>query len=192
MNLSSVVLILGLDKSLNRVFAGYLSAACTANLRTNIVDFRGFDSSIILILRGGIPRPTGDFPESLSQAILVGIMFVGRLGVFYGFALSRSSAPGQRLVSTTTTNNNNDNNNNDNHNDDNSDNDDNIEHTKNNKNHNNNNNNNSNSGNNTVVAVSRLRGLPPPAVGRSPALHSKVGADLWSIVERITVYYGIV
>ena len=39
------------------------------------------DSSIILILRGGIPRPIGDFPEILSQAILVGIMLVGRLGV---------------------------------------------------------------------------------------------------------------
>ena len=41
----------------------------------------GFDSSIILILRGGIPRPIGDFPESLSQAILVGIMLVGKSGV---------------------------------------------------------------------------------------------------------------
>ena len=51
----------------------------TANLPTNIMDFRGFDSSIIVILRGGIPRPTGNFPESLSQAILVGIMSVGRL-----------------------------------------------------------------------------------------------------------------
>ena len=29
------------------------------NLPTNIVGFRGFDSSIILILRGGIPRPIG-------------------------------------------------------------------------------------------------------------------------------------
>ena len=44
----------------------------TPNLPTNIVDFGGFDSSIILILRGGIPRPIGDFPESLSQAMLVG------------------------------------------------------------------------------------------------------------------------
>ena len=45
------------------------------------MDFGGFDSSMILILRGGIPRPTADFPESLSQAILVGIVLVGRLGV---------------------------------------------------------------------------------------------------------------
>ena len=45
------------------------------------MDFRGFDSSVILILRGGILRPIGNLPESLSQAILVGIMLVGRLGV---------------------------------------------------------------------------------------------------------------
>ena len=51
------------------------------DLPPNIMDFRGFDSSIILILKGGIPRPIGNFPESLSQAILVGTMLVGRLGV---------------------------------------------------------------------------------------------------------------
>ena len=45
--------------------------------------FRGFDSSIIFILRGGIPRPMGDFPECLSQAMLVGVMLVGRLGVHH-------------------------------------------------------------------------------------------------------------
>ena len=43
-----------------------------ANPPTTIVGFRGFDSNIILILRGGIPRPIGSFPESLSQAMLVG------------------------------------------------------------------------------------------------------------------------
>ena len=56
----------------------------TPNLPTNIVGFRGFDSSVILILRGGIPMPIGsprDFPESLTQAMLVGTMLVGRLGV---------------------------------------------------------------------------------------------------------------
>ena len=53
----------------------------TANLPTKIVDFRGFDSSVILILRGGILMSIGDFPESLTQAMLVGIMLVGRLGV---------------------------------------------------------------------------------------------------------------
>ena len=57
-------------------------AHAAPNLPTNIVDFRGFDSSTILILRGGIPRPLGNFLESLSQAMLVGIMLVGRLGAF--------------------------------------------------------------------------------------------------------------
>ena len=56
--------------------------AATASLRTNIMDFRGFDSSMtILIIRGVISRPMGDFEEYLSQAMLVGIMLVGRLGV---------------------------------------------------------------------------------------------------------------
>ena len=53
----------------------------TASLSTKILDFIGFDSSIILNLRGGIPRPIGNFPESLSQAILVGRFLVWRLGV---------------------------------------------------------------------------------------------------------------
>ena len=44
---------------------------------------RGFDFGIILILRGGIPGPTGNSPESLSQAILAGIISVGRLGVIW-------------------------------------------------------------------------------------------------------------
>ena len=52
-----------------------------ASLPTNIVGFRGFDSSIMLFLRGGILRPKGDFLESLSHAMLVGTMLVGRLGV---------------------------------------------------------------------------------------------------------------
>ena len=52
-----------------------------ANLPTNIVGFRGLDSSIILSLRGGSPRPIGYLPESLSQAISAGIILVGRLGV---------------------------------------------------------------------------------------------------------------
>ena len=45
------------------------------------MDFRGFDSIIIFILRGGIPRPIVNFPESLTQAMLVGVMLVGGLGV---------------------------------------------------------------------------------------------------------------
>ena len=44
----------------------------TANLRTKILDFRGFDSSIILILRGGILMSMGNSLESLSQAISAG------------------------------------------------------------------------------------------------------------------------
>ena len=43
----------------------------TPNLPTHIVDFGGFDSSIMLIVRGGILVPIGDFPESLTQATLV-------------------------------------------------------------------------------------------------------------------------
>ena len=41
------------------IFYGGLDIGFTPNLPTNIVDFRGFDSSIISILRGGIPRPIG-------------------------------------------------------------------------------------------------------------------------------------
>ena len=50
-------------------------------LCAKILDFRGFDSSIIFILSGGVPRPIGSLPEVLSQRILVGIILVGRLGV---------------------------------------------------------------------------------------------------------------
>ena len=55
-----------------------------ANLRTKILDLSGFDSSGILGSRGGIPRPIVDIPESLSQAISVGMILVGKLGVFIG------------------------------------------------------------------------------------------------------------
>ena len=44
----------------------------THNIPTNLVDFGGFDSSIMLCLRGGILMSIGNFPESLSQAMLVG------------------------------------------------------------------------------------------------------------------------
>ena len=54
-----------------------------ANLPTNIADARGFDSRIILIPRGGILVSIGNFQEDLSQAMLVGVMSVGRLGVVY-------------------------------------------------------------------------------------------------------------
>ena len=54
-----------------------------ANRHTKILDVRGFYSNIIFILRGGIPMPIGDFPETLSQAILVGRILARRLGVLW-------------------------------------------------------------------------------------------------------------
>ena len=53
----------------------------TANHPTNITDSRVFDSSMILILRGGSLMSIGIIRESLSHAIFVGLMLVGRLGV---------------------------------------------------------------------------------------------------------------
>ena len=47
-----------------------------ANLPTKIQDFRGFDSSIILTLRGGILMSIGNSPDILSQLILVGRFLV--------------------------------------------------------------------------------------------------------------------
>ena len=43
----------------------------TANLRTKILDFRGFDSSRILSLRGGILMSMGSSPVIQSQQLLV-------------------------------------------------------------------------------------------------------------------------
>ena len=68
----------------------------TANLHKHIMDFRGFDSNIILVLRGGFSISIGDFLESLSQQILARIILVGRLGVW------RASARlGRRRCTTT-------------------------------------------------------------------------------------------
>ena len=53
----------------------------TPNLPAKILGFGGFDSSRILIIRGGILMCIGNFPEVLSRRILVGIIVVGRLGV---------------------------------------------------------------------------------------------------------------
>ena len=64
----------------------------TPNLPTNIVDFGGFDSIIVLFVRGGIPRPTGNFPESLSQAMLVGTILVGRSGVVVEVMVAKLTA----------------------------------------------------------------------------------------------------
>ena len=68
-------------------------------LTQNTWDFRGFDSSIILILRDGILISIGDFLDCLSQAILVGIILVGRLGVFG--TLSRRPAQSATIPRTT-------------------------------------------------------------------------------------------
>ena len=59
-----------------------------------ILDFRGFDSNIILILRAGILMPIGTFPEVLSKQILVGIILVGRLGVSLLRPYSSKGCPG--------------------------------------------------------------------------------------------------
>ena len=53
----------------------------TASLRTKILDFRGFDSRVISILRGGIVMSIGIFPDVLNRRILVGIILVGGSGV---------------------------------------------------------------------------------------------------------------
>ena len=50
-------------------------------MNIKIMEFRGFDSNIILIERGGIPRPIGISPEMFSQPIFGGIILVERLGV---------------------------------------------------------------------------------------------------------------
>ena len=71
----------------------------TATHRTKILDFRGFDPSIILSLRGGISRPVGNLPESLRQRILVWRFLVERLAV--GYSDPRSAAePGAKAVAT--------------------------------------------------------------------------------------------
>ena len=74
----------------DRATALQRAKACllTPNLPTKIVDLGGFDSSVMSLLRGRIPRPIGDFPESLSQAMLVGIMLAGRLGVAFMNSMS--------------------------------------------------------------------------------------------------------
>ena len=43
---------------------------CTANLRTKILDVRGFESSRILISRGGIPSPNKKFPGNVESTNL--------------------------------------------------------------------------------------------------------------------------
>ena len=66
---------------MNAVMRAPAHLSYTANLHTKILDFGGFDSSRILILKGAIRMSKEHSPEILSQAILVGIFLVGRLGV---------------------------------------------------------------------------------------------------------------
>ena len=66
-----------------------LARRSTSSLRNKILDFRGLDSSRILICKGWNSHANRNFPEDLSQAILVGTISVGRLGV-----PSRSSVSG--------------------------------------------------------------------------------------------------
>ena len=66
---------------LDALLDALLDGELTLSPPTKSLDFRGFDSSRLLILRGGILMSIGDFPESLSQAMLVGVMLVGGLGV---------------------------------------------------------------------------------------------------------------
>ena len=61
---------------------------CTDNLRTKMLDFRGFDSSIILSLRGGFIRSTGDFLEIMNERILVCGLFVCGLTAVHQAAIS--------------------------------------------------------------------------------------------------------
>ena len=62
----------------------------TANLPNEVMDFRGFDASIVLIFRGGILLSIGNFPESLGQAILAGRFLLGRLGASLAVGVLRS------------------------------------------------------------------------------------------------------
>ena len=64
------------------MFSGELKIMPISVVRfPKIPEFSGFDSSIISILRGGILISIGNFPETSSQRILVGIILVGRLGM---------------------------------------------------------------------------------------------------------------
>ena len=74
----------------------------TSNLRTKILDFTGVDSSRISMLRGGILMSMGNFPASLSQAILVGRFLVGRLGASHSVSAAAGAASPQATSSSAT------------------------------------------------------------------------------------------
>ena len=58
------------------LFSGRRLRSSTANLGTTILDFGGLASSRIVSLRDGNIMSVGNFPEILSQGILVGIFSV--------------------------------------------------------------------------------------------------------------------
>ena len=72
--------------------------AATANLRTKILHFRGFDSSAILGLWCGIFMSIGNVPDTSSQPVLLWIILVGNLSREIGRTrwqrFWRRSAPG--------------------------------------------------------------------------------------------------
>ena len=74
--LAGIVLARRLGRGAERGSVGASAALSTANLRTKILDVRGFHSSVTLRLRGGILMSTGNFPEMLHRAILVGMVLV--------------------------------------------------------------------------------------------------------------------
>ena len=60
--------------------------AATANLRASILDFGGFGSSRVLMLRDGFIMSIGTFVENLSRAILVEI--IREIGIM-SYAMNR-------------------------------------------------------------------------------------------------------
>ena len=82
-----------------------LTQVIRPNLRTKIMDFRGFDSCRILILRGGILMYIVNIPESLSQATLVRIILVGTILVGKSHPASQPSRtqPTQQASQTSQT-----------------------------------------------------------------------------------------
>ena len=70
----------GVLRSLFRVVTTTSVLHSLPGLSTKILDVRGFDSSKILRLRGGLLMSTGTSPEMLSRRILAGIILAGRWG----------------------------------------------------------------------------------------------------------------
>ena len=59
------------------IYSAYISGQLTrGQVEAHRLDFKGFDSIGILILRGGFLMSTGDVPENMSQQISAGIILV--------------------------------------------------------------------------------------------------------------------